>query len=76
MKPENIVTLGNVREIPNAIFDAIEITNDLNVEFINNYNISDVLANRVLINTTKKQIVHSVCYFDDLEISGKWINRG
>uniref|UniRef100_A0AAR5PVR9 VWFD domain-containing protein n=1 Tax=Dendroctonus ponderosae TaxID=77166 RepID=A0AAR5PVR9_DENPD len=70
LKPENIVTLANLREIPNAIFDAIEITNDLNVEFINNYNISDVLANRVLINTTKKQIVHSVCYFDDLEVSG------
>ncbi|CAG9759594.1 unnamed protein product [Ceutorhynchus assimilis] len=68
MKPENIVSLANLKQIPKVLFDTIEVVENFNLKYVNNYNFNYVLNNRILTNSSEKQITNAVYYFNDLEI--------
>ncbi|XP_066158230.1 reticulocyte-binding protein homolog 2a [Euwallacea fornicatus] len=68
INPDNIVSTAKLRPIPNAAFDSVRVENNLNVKNINNLNLDYVLKNRLLTNTTEKQVTNATYYFTDLEI--------
>ncbi|KAF7274468.1 hypothetical protein GWI33_012887 [Rhynchophorus ferrugineus] len=66
--PERIVDLNKMKKIPSALFDNLEIINDLDVIFINNFNLDYILRNRLLTNVTGQQITNGVYYFNNIEV--------
>ncbi|XP_030756290.1 uncharacterized protein LOC115882382 [Sitophilus oryzae] len=68
INPEQIVDLTNVTEIPYVLFETINVLNNLEVESVNSYNLSNVLQNRILTNVTETQVTNAILYFTNLEI--------
>lgn len=71
IKPENIVTIPTSRKISEALFDTIEVENDLNLSFVNNLNFIEILESRLLIESDTIQECRGIYYFDTAEINGE-----
>ncbi|KAL1493109.1 hypothetical protein ABEB36_011235 [Hypothenemus hampei] len=68
VNPENIVNFLNVKMIPTAIFDTIDIIHDFEVQSINNFDVNDILSNRILLNCTNRCVTSGIYYFNELDI--------
>lgn len=71
VNPANIITFPSNRIVPEAIFDNLIISNDLNITFVNNLNFSRILEDRLLVNGPSTQICEGTYFFDNLEVKGK-----
>lgn len=66
----NVVSLTNLSTIPSVYFGSLAVDN-LSFKFINDLNVSDILRNRILRNSSVDQIASGIYYLDNVELAGK-----
>ncbi|CAG9816474.1 unnamed protein product [Phaedon cochleariae] len=65
---ENIVNLDNPKKVPSAIFDYLDVSNDLNISFVNNIDFRNTLSNRLLCKSDHDQSANGIYYFEDVYV--------
>ncbi|XP_017785532.1 PREDICTED: uncharacterized protein LOC108568764 [Nicrophorus vespilloides] len=68
--PDNIVTLSDLRIIPNASFDSLEIINDFNVSIVQKQNFNKFLDDRLLVNSEEDQVVSAIYFLEEIQLNG------
>ncbi|GJQ67446.1 hypothetical protein Trydic_g5112 [Trypoxylus dichotomus] len=69
--PENLVSLDNLKPIPYAAFDKLHVLHNFHIFNVNGVNFTNFLKNRVLKNSTTRQVLSGIYYFDNIHISGE-----
>nr|XP_023020987.1 uncharacterized protein LOC111509459 [Leptinotarsa decemlineata] len=67
LDPDNIVQDGSTKKVPSALFDTLDVENDLNITFFNNINFKDALENRLLVKGVDNQTAKGILFFEYLE---------
>ncbi|KAG5899454.1 hypothetical protein JTB14_015307 [Gonioctena quinquepunctata] len=67
LEPENLVQIGSSKTVASAIFESLDVENDLNVTFFNNINFQNVLHKRLLLRGVDNQTVKGAFFFDNFE---------
>lgn len=66
MKPEDLVSLANVKRIPKVVFDRLAVSGNMTVVKVNDDDFDLFLRNRVLCKTDQLQILRGNYYFEEM----------